>query len=82
MNKKLLLLLFIVALIASTILILLTPVKPTPSEVVTPAPVSTSGCVVLTSDLSFGSRGSEGTKGQQLLGAENYPGGGRWVRTG
>ncbi|OGG79946.1 hypothetical protein A3A39_01000 [Candidatus Kaiserbacteria bacterium RIFCSPLOWO2_01_FULL_54_13] len=48
----------------------------------TPAPVSTSGCVVLTSDLSFGSRGSEVTKLQQFLVAQNYPGGGSWMITG
>ena len=33
----------------------------------TPAPVSTSGCVILTTNLSFGSRGAEVTKLQQLL---------------
>ncbi len=41
-----------------------------------------AGCVVLSSDLSFGSRGSEVTKLQQFLVSQNYPGGGNWMITG
>ena len=48
----------------------------------TPAPVSTSGCVILTTNLSFGSRGAEVTKLQQFLVSQNYPGGGSWMITG
>ncbi|MEK9154403.1 MAG: peptidoglycan-binding protein, partial [Patescibacteria group bacterium] len=44
-------------------------------------PVQTN-CVVLSSDLSFGSRGSEVSKLQQFLVSQNYPGGGSWMVTG
>src|SRR3989344_4792349 len=45
-------------------------------------PTSASACVILTSDLSFGSRGVEVTKLQQFLVSQNYPGGGSWMITG
>ncbi|MBI2611067.1 IPT/TIG domain-containing protein [Candidatus Kaiserbacteria bacterium] len=45
-------------------------------------PISGSACVILTSDLSFGSRGTEVTKLQQFLVSQNYPGGGSWMITG
>ncbi|OGG73905.1 hypothetical protein A3A40_01010 [Candidatus Kaiserbacteria bacterium RIFCSPLOWO2_01_FULL_54_20] len=45
-------------------------------------PAGQAGCVVLSSDLSFGSRGSEVTKLQQFLVSQNYPGGGSWMVTG
>ncbi|MBI2612377.1 peptidoglycan-binding protein [Candidatus Kaiserbacteria bacterium] len=44
--------------------------------------VSGSACVMLSSDLSFGSRGTEVTKLQQFLVTQNYPGGGNWMVTG
>src|SRR3989338_2844671 len=45
-------------------------------------PSSSGNCVILTTDLSFGSRGSEVTKLQQFLVSQNYPGGGNWMITG
>jgi len=39
-------------------------------------------CVNITSNLSYGSRGSEVTKLQEFLVAQNYPGGGSWMITG
>lgn len=51
----------------------------------TPTPsysYSTYGCVVLSSDLSYGSRGSEVMKLQQFLVSQNYPGSGSWMITG
>ncbi|MBI4094046.1 IPT/TIG domain-containing protein, partial [Candidatus Kaiserbacteria bacterium] len=43
---------------------------------------SSFGCVMLTNNLSYGSRGSEVTKLQQFLVTQNYPGGGSWMVTG
>lgn len=43
---------------------------------------SSVGCVALSSNLSYGSRGSEVTKLQQFLVSQNYPGGGSWMITG
>lgn len=43
---------------------------------------SLGGCVVISGDLSYGSRGSEVTKLQQFLVTQNYPGGGSWMVTG
>lgn len=45
-------------------------------------PSSSSGCVALSSDLSFGSKGGEVSKLQQFLVSQNYPGGGSWMVTG
>ena len=45
-------------------------------------PSTQSGCVVLTSDLSFGAKGNEVSKLQQFLVSQNYPGGGNWMVTG
>lgn len=44
--------------------------------------VSTPGCIIITDNLSFGSRGSEVSKLQQFLVSQNYPGGGSWMITG
>lgn len=41
-----------------------------------------SGCVILASDLSYGSRSTEVTKLQQFLVSQNYPGSGSWMVTG
>lgn len=40
------------------------------------------GCVNLSSQLSFGSRGSQVSSLQSFLVAQNYPGGGSWMVTG
>ncbi|MDO8561261.1 MAG: peptidoglycan-binding protein [bacterium] len=45
-------------------------------------PYVSASCVNLSSNLSFGSRGSEVTKLQTFLVAQNYPGGGSWMITG
>ena len=45
-------------------------------------PVGGSGCVVTSSNLSFGARGSEVSKLQSFLVTQNYPGGGAWMITG
>ena len=40
------------------------------------------GCTTITSNLSFGSRGSQVSALQSFLVAQNYPGGGSWMITG
>ena len=45
-------------------------------------PTYSGGCVILASDLSYGSRGSDVTKLQEFLVSQNYPGGGSWMITG
>ena len=43
---------------------------------------SYSSCVILTTDLSYGSRGTEVSRLQQFLVSQNYPGSGSWMITG